>query len=248
MHHTGPVRTRKAADIVAGRIRLMMVRGELRDGDWLPTEPELMVRFGVSRPTLREAFRLLESESLITVRRGPPGGARVHVPGPAAAAPIFGLLLALAGTSLADVHEARMALEAPAAGRLARHGSVADHDALAALVGPAADVVDDPVRFTERSRRFHQRLMELAGNHTLATVSGMLTEIVARQATAPHRQPTLRLDQIVAANHRSVRSYQHLVHLVRARQAAAAEQFWVRHLHAETHRQAGAPQTIDIVS
>ena len=39
-----------------------------------------MERFGVSRPTLREAFRGLESESLISVRRGAHGGARVHLP------------------------------------------------------------------------------------------------------------------------------------------------------------------------
>ena len=76
------VRPQKMADMVAGRIRQMIARGELTDGEWLPTEPELMERFGVSRPTLREAFRLLESDSLVTIRRVPPGGARVTVPGP----------------------------------------------------------------------------------------------------------------------------------------------------------------------
>ena len=76
------VRPQKMADMVAGRIRQMIARGEITDGEWLPTEPELMEQFGVSRPTLREAFRLLESDSLVTIRRGPPGGARVTVPGP----------------------------------------------------------------------------------------------------------------------------------------------------------------------
>ena len=80
------VRPQKMADMVAGRIRQMIARGELTDGEWLATEPELMEQFGVSRPTLREAFRLLESDSLVTIRRGPPGGARVTVPGPEAAA------------------------------------------------------------------------------------------------------------------------------------------------------------------
>jgi DNA-binding FadR family transcriptional regulator len=57
----GRVRPSKMSDQVAARIRRMIARGELVDGDWLPTEAELIQRFGVSRPTLREAFRLLEA-------------------------------------------------------------------------------------------------------------------------------------------------------------------------------------------
>ncbi len=106
----------KMADMVAGRIRQMIARGELTDGEWLPTEPELMAQFGVSRPTLREAFRLLEADSLVTIRRGPPGGARVTVPGPEASAAQFGMLLTLTGTTLKDVYEARAVIE-PAAAR-----------------------------------------------------------------------------------------------------------------------------------
>jgi DNA-binding transcriptional regulator YhcF (GntR family) len=66
------VRPMKMSDQVAGQIRRMIARGELVDGDWLPPEAELIERFGVSRPTLREAFRLLEGDSLVTIRRGPP--------------------------------------------------------------------------------------------------------------------------------------------------------------------------------
>ena len=61
-------------------LRRQIIRGELAQGDALPTESDLMVRFGVSRPTLREAFRVLESENLIAIRRGARGGARVQPP------------------------------------------------------------------------------------------------------------------------------------------------------------------------
>ena len=60
----------KAAELLAARIRGQIIRGELKEGDALPAESELMETFGVSRPTLREAIRVLEMESLLRMRRG----------------------------------------------------------------------------------------------------------------------------------------------------------------------------------
>ena len=62
-----------------------------------------MEHFHVSRPTLREAVRVLESEGLVEVRRGSRTGARVRVPGPEAVAKPAALLLELSGATLADV-------------------------------------------------------------------------------------------------------------------------------------------------
>ena len=72
------IRVPKTSEIVANHIRGQIVRGELREGDSLPPEGQLMTSFGISRPTLREAFRILEAESLISVVRGSRSGARVH--------------------------------------------------------------------------------------------------------------------------------------------------------------------------
>ena len=74
-----PVRVPKTAELVASHLRRQIVRGELKEGDALPPESALMEQFGVSRPTLREAFRVLESEALISVRRGA-RAARVSTP------------------------------------------------------------------------------------------------------------------------------------------------------------------------
>ena len=91
------VRSPKTAELVAGTLRRMVVDGQLIDGDFLPNEAELMTHFGVSRPTLREAVRVLESERLVEVRRGSRTGARVRVPGPEIVARPAGLLLELSG-------------------------------------------------------------------------------------------------------------------------------------------------------
>ena len=113
------VRIPKAGELVAADLRRQIVTGELKPGEPLPTESVLMTRFGVSRPTLREAFRILESESIIKVLRGAHGGARVMAPDAATAARYTGLVLQYQGVQLSDVYRARTAIEVSAVGELA---------------------------------------------------------------------------------------------------------------------------------
>ena len=69
------MRPAKTGEMIAAYLRGKIVRGELAQGACLPAEVELMHQFDVSRPTLREAFRILETESLIEIRRGAAGRA-----------------------------------------------------------------------------------------------------------------------------------------------------------------------------
>src|SRR5436305_6464125 len=106
-----PFRVPKTAELVARDLRTKIVRGELKDGDTLSAEGELVERYSVSRPTLREALRSLESEGLLTVTRGSRGGPRVHPPDPRLAARHLGLVLQHRGTTLADLFGARVLIE-----------------------------------------------------------------------------------------------------------------------------------------
>ena len=124
------VRVPKMAELVASQLRRRIVTGELAEGDALPSEAVLMTQFGVSRPTLREAFRILEAESLIVVRRGAGGGGRVQLPSDDVAARYAALVLEHRRTPVQDVWEARSLFEPPAAGVLAAHRSEADIAAL----------------------------------------------------------------------------------------------------------------------
>ena len=72
------VQVARAFEDIAGQIRGELSHGRLKAGDRLPAERELAVRFGVSRNTLREAFRSLEIAGLITLRKGATGGAFVN--------------------------------------------------------------------------------------------------------------------------------------------------------------------------
>src|SRR3979490_2448185 len=114
------LREPKMADRVATGPRRLFIRGEIPRGTRLPPQSELMERFGVSRPTLREAFRVLESESLIEVQRGVRGGARVTRPRRKTLARYPGLILEYEGVTLKDVYDARVTLETPLVVQMAK--------------------------------------------------------------------------------------------------------------------------------
>src|ERR1700751_5550750 len=67
------IRLPKIAELIAEQIQDDIAAGRLRAGDSLPSETAIMTSFGASRPPVREAIRILESDGLISVRRGSRG-------------------------------------------------------------------------------------------------------------------------------------------------------------------------------
>ena len=65
------------AERLADELRERILDGRLIDGSVLPKQDEIVEQFGVSKPSAREAFCILETEGLITVRRGSIGGSVV---------------------------------------------------------------------------------------------------------------------------------------------------------------------------
>jgi len=217
----------KTAELVANHIRNRIVRGELAMDEALPQENTLMEDFNISRPTLREAFRILESEGLITVRRGSRGGARVQIPETNVAARYAGLVLQNRGATIGDVLEARIFVETPAAGIVARrrdHVSCARK--LRAWVDDAAPLILTPV-YTKNFHEFNRLLVSLTGNETLILLTAML-ENISDAATASY----MRLDHEDDARlaHRALRSQTLLTELIEAGDADAAEDLWRKYL------------------
>ncbi len=220
------VRVPKAAELVAAQLRHDIVRGILREGDALPTESALMEQFGVSRPTLREAFRVLEAEALITVSRGARGGARVQVPKTEVAARYAGLVLRLRGATLADVLETRAAIEPPLAGRLARRRTAADLARLRAAFEEAHHVTGDAARTAQH--HFHQVVIELAGNQTAQVIMGILDHIVDAATASRARRADLEEQEVT--EHVGLRSHQRLLELIEAKDGEGAERLWRKHI------------------
>ncbi|MFB1297799.1 FadR/GntR family transcriptional regulator [Mycobacterium sp. pW049] len=221
------VRSPKTAELVAGTLRRMVVEGQLKDGDFLPNEAELMAHFGVSRPTLREAVRVLESERLVEVRRGSRTGARVRVPGPEVVARPAGLLLELSGATIADLLTAKSGIEPMAARLLAESGSAEAFDELEQMLEELITDGYQSARLAEATGAFHLRVVQLSGNATLSIVAGMLHEITVRHTAFVfnERRPVSKADYA-----KLMRSYRKLMQFLRAGDAAGAESHWRKHL------------------
>jgi DNA-binding FadR family transcriptional regulator len=106
-----PVRSRRAFEEVADRVRGMVESGELRVGDRLPPERELSRQLDVSRTVLREALRTLENAGLVELKPGKLGGAFVADARPQAVSDNLSDLLRLGNVSLAQLTEARAWIE-----------------------------------------------------------------------------------------------------------------------------------------
>ncbi len=221
------IRVPKAAELISEKLRRRIVLGELKAGDALPSEADMMSEFNVSRSSLREAFRVLEAESLIEVKRGAHGGARIRLPSDEIAAKSIGSLLQIRGATLKEVLEARLIIEPPLMRALAESRTEDDLEALRAHLDRERENIENFNVFALATAELHRILMQQAGNTVLTLMTGMLDEIFRRHAThfvARAREDQLELNRTALANHTM------LIEMINARNAEAAEAVWRQHM------------------
>jgi len=222
----------KMANMVAADLREQIIEGVLKEGDPLPPEDQLMEHARVARTTVREALRILESEGLLVVRRGARGGARIRTPSVSNVARYIGLVLQCEGATLRDVYDARLMLEAPAAGLLARADDRGDIvAALRRALVDEEDVLDNPVELSRAYGRFHQLLVQLSGSQTFEVLTAVSNRIIQAQAdrymSSRGSQPERR-----RATDAAHRAHERLVDLIAAGATQDAEELWRKHLAA----------------
>lgn len=219
-------RVLKTGEAVAHTLRSQIANGELTSGDRLPPEDDLMEHFGVARTTLREGLRILESQGLVAIRRGRNGGPEITTPPIERIAQGFALHLQLEHATIGDLDEARQLIEPALAGRLARHRTRQDLDALAEAIELAERAAErgDVRAFGEAAVLVHTTIIERGGNQTLALVSQMLQVVVERFYEVVAEESSKPLLQ------RAVRSYKKLLRLVEAGDEVGASQHWQKQM------------------
>jgi len=163
---TGSTVRPPAYQLLADELRDDITSGRLQPGERLPPEPELCVRTGVSRSTVREALRLLASQYLIVTTRGVTGGSFVAHPDAEQLSEALSTGLTLltnsAGIGFADLLELRRALEVPAAGLAAlRRTDMHLAEIRTALFDPDLDDFDVML---QAHAAFHSAVAKATGN------------------------------------------------------------------------------------
>lgn len=227
----------KAPEIIADRIRKQIVGGTLKVGELLPAESKLMEEYGVSRPTIREAFRILEAERLISVARGARGGALIHAPDPQLISAYTLLVLQAERTTVVEVFDTRRLIEPPLAREIALRGPADAAARLQEKLDLERASVNDIAAFNTALTDFHHTIVELSGNRPLILMMAAVTGVIEK-----HQAMTMQLtrrrqphEKVLAEVDVAFRSQKKLIDLIAKRDGNAAEAHWNRHMDI-THR------------
>jgi GntR family transcriptional regulator, transcriptional repressor for pyruvate dehydrogenase complex len=211
---------------IAYAIRRAVIARGLRPGDRIGTEQELASTYGVSRPTVREALRLLAGAHLIRASQGRGGGIFVaSTPDEGIGRNLsdsIGMLLSTESVSLPELLQARVVLEVPLAGLAARHATDATVRELEAAIAAAEGAVAGDEIFSAADSRFHQTIAAAAGNDLLVAFTRWILDVLLPHLIA-YIGPALSGEDIIA-QHRAI------LRAIRRGQPAAAERAMRDHL------------------
>lgn len=233
------MRQQRIADLVANSLRRQILDGEISEGERLPPQEELLAHFNVSLPSVREALRILEVEGLVTVKRGNQGGAVVRRPTVRSTAYMQCLLLQSRRVEVGDVARALAFVEPLCAQLCAERED--RHEAVipkleAVLEGERHQLEADIPTYNRAARAFHQTVVELCGNETLALIVGGLV-----LTWSAHEHPSNRWlgreDEFPSADLRAMNFevHQGLLEAIRSGDGSAAWRAYADHLATNRH-------------
>ena len=216
-----PVRSVRLSEEIIRQIARLLEDGALRVDDRFPSERALQERWQVSRPVLREAFRVLEMQGVVESR---PGDGRYlrsdHIPDPALA---WRNRLQRNREHLHQIWEAREAVESKAAALAAERASPED---LAAIEEALRILEEAPLSARRRfdlNRRFHMSVARASGN---AVIEEMVSALLLQSSQTGFKEALHdRQWPALGGRHRAI--FEAIV----AGDAAAARKAVVDHFH-----------------
>lgn len=176
MEHLAPLTRNRIPDEIAERITRYILDQGLKSGDKLPSERDLMARFGVGRSSLREAIKTLVAIGVVHVQVG--DGMFVGRGEPAALTRLLSWSLLIGEHSIREVIEARRAVEQELVGLAATRATDAEIAAIGDILATLRANITDANVYSQYDEEFHLAIARAARNSVLYQVLDTLRSIV----------------------------------------------------------------------
>ncbi|CDX02344.1 GntR family transcriptional regulator [Desulfitobacterium sp. LBE] len=171
-----PIKTRKIYEEIVEQIRELVARGELKPGDRLPSERDLVERLKVSRASIREALSALELMGLLEVRSGEGTFVR-KLRSESVVAPLAWMLTMEKGTVL-ELLEIRKILEVQAVGMAAERAESEDIRELSAALDRLQDDLHSPTSDGSSDHRFHYAITRATKNKIMIRLMDTISDLM----------------------------------------------------------------------
>ncbi len=160
---------------VANRIMAMIKSGNLKSGDRLPTEQQMCIAFGISRPPLREALKALTLMGVLESRQG--GRYSVTDLSPSRLIAPFNIMLSVTEYNVNEHFEARAVVDLELVRLCTGRASSEVRQRILRLARDGRSFHDDPVAFRLLDIEFHQAIYNGAGNALLSALAQGLYDV-----------------------------------------------------------------------
>ncbi|MEZ2132026.1 MULTISPECIES: transcriptional regulator NanR [unclassified Sinorhizobium] len=215
---------RKLSDEVFARLKRMITSGELSPGDEMPSERELMERFGVGRPAIREAMQALANMGLVAISHGE----RAKVLELTAKTILrqvdltAKIMLSQSSDSLEHLKSARIFFERGMAREAAAKATKQDIDELREILARQRRSLGQAEPFISADMEFHTRIAQISGNPIFVAVSEALLAWLKEYHT----------DMLIWTGKEKFTLVEHeeILNCLAANDADAAEQAMLKHL------------------
>ena len=171
----GALESRSISEQVANRILAMIKSGNLKSGDRLPTEAQMGIAFGISRPPLREALKALTLMGVLESRQG--GRYTVTDLSPSRLVAPFNVMLSVSDYDVHEHFEARAVVDLELIRLCTIRATPEQRQRILKHAVDGKAFLHDPVAFRLLDIEFHQSLNDAANNRLLSALAQGLYDI-----------------------------------------------------------------------
>lgn len=218
-----PATTMRAPEVIYDQIYQKIISGELRPGDRLPAERVLAEQFRRSRPSVREALRMLQQNGLIRIEPGRVGGPVVQGVSMESVETPLKKIVESGAISIQELVDYRFVNDVGCARLAAAYHTAEDAEELRAAMAVYARVIDDFPLFKENDANVHRILAKATHNSLIITISHVLIDAVENAFW--DAAEIMDRDEIIAINQKAYTLHQKVVEAVLVRDPDLAEKY-----------------------